>query len=148
MPITYAIESRLSSAEFVEVLERSGLAERRPVGDAARIDAMLTHASLIVTARDPDADNRLVGVSRCVTDYGYCCYCSDLAVDRRYQGQGIGAALVEASRAELQPGCSFFLISAPRAQGFYDRIGMPRIDRAFGWLQGCGEQSESEGSVE
>lgn len=134
MTIVYSVETKPDRAEFIDVLKRSGLAERRPVDDHACIDGMLANANLIVTARDADTGNRLVGISRCVTDFTYCCYCSDLAVDRDYQGQGIGSRLIDASRAELGPKCSFFLISAPQAVAFYERINMPRIDRAFGWL--------------
>lgn len=135
MTISYSVEADLGRDDFIDVLRRSGLAERRPVDDEARIDGMLANADLIVTARDPAADNRLVGVSRCVTDFSYCCYCSDLAVDSDYHGQGIGSGLIDASRAALGPKCSFFLISAPQAVAFYERINMPRIERAFGWLR-------------
>lgn len=136
MTISYLLEPSLGRADFVGLLQRSGLAERRPVDDDACIDGMLANANLILTARDPAAGNRLVGVSRCVTDFSYCCYCSDLAVDRDYQGQGIGSGLIDASRAQLGPKCSFFLISAPQAVAFYERIGMPRIECVFGWLSG------------
>lgn len=135
MTIHYAGEPGLSRGDFIGVLQRSGLAERRPVDDQACIDAMLANADLVITARDTAADNRLIGVSRCVTDFSYCCYCSDLAVDRDYQGKGIGSALIDASREKLEPKCSFFLISAPQAVAFYERINMPRIERVFGWLE-------------
>lgn len=135
MTIVYSREPGLTRTEFIGVLVRSGLAARRPVNNEACIDGMLANADLVITARDADAGNRLIGVSRCVTDFTYCCYCSDLAVDRDYQGQGIGSALIDASRERLEPTCSFFLISAPQAVAFYERINMPRIERAFGWLR-------------
>ncbi|MEO0996844.1 MAG: GNAT family N-acetyltransferase [Pseudomonadota bacterium] len=134
MTIAYAVEPELSAEAFVDVLKRSGLAARRPVDEPSRIAAMLRHADLIATARDPDRDGQLVGVSRCITDFAFCCYLSDLAVDTAYQGRGIGSGLIDASRARLDNGCSFFLISAPQAVGFYERLDMPRIDLAFGWL--------------
>jgi len=52
MTIAYAIEPSLSVEEFIDVLRRSTLAERRPVDDHPRIAKMLKHAGLIVTARD------------------------------------------------------------------------------------------------
>lgn len=134
MNLVYSTEPGLSREDFVTLLKSSGLAERRPVDDDACIDGMLANADLIVTARDAAAGHRLVGVSRCIGDFTYCCYCSDLAVDHDYQGQGIGTALISASRAELGPKCSFFLISAPDAVPFYETIGMPRLDRVYGWL--------------
>ena len=47
-------------------------------------------ADLIVTAR---IGERLVGVSRAITDFSYCVYLSDLAVIEGHQGQGIGREL-------------------------------------------------------
>ncbi|MDX2265292.1 MAG: GNAT family N-acetyltransferase [Hyphomicrobiales bacterium] len=126
-----ARELALDPAEFIGVLERSGLGERRPLADAARIAAMCKHANLIVTARDA---GKLIGVARCVTDFAYCCYCSDLAVDKAYQGRGLGKALLQATRAELHPKASLYLISAPAAVGFYEAIGMERSERAFGFV--------------
>ena len=38
--------------------------------------------------------SRLVGVSRAITDYAWCTYLSDLAVDRAHQRQGIGRELI------------------------------------------------------
>ena len=61
MSIAYAIEPDLCGVEFIDVLRRSTLAERRPVDDPTTIEGMLRHADLIVTARQ---DARLVGVSR------------------------------------------------------------------------------------
>lgn len=121
-------EDRLDAQEFLGVLQRSGLAQRRPADDVSRIAAMAANGNLIVAARDA---GRLVGVARSVTDFAYCCYCSDLAVDRAYQGQGLGQRLIEVSRAELHPKARFYLVSAPAAVGFYERIGMQRVENCF-----------------
>ena len=126
--IRYARETRLEAAEFIDVLQRSGLSERRPVDDRPRIERMLACASLVITARDGD---RLVGVSRAVTDFSYCCYLSDLAVDRRYQRQGIGTRLIAETRAAAGTGTTLILVSAPDAVDFYDAIGLPRAATAF-----------------
>jgi len=127
-PILYAREATLDPSDFVDVLQRSGLAERRPVDDRGRIERMLAHANLIVTARD---GNRLVGVSRALTDFAYCCYLSDLAVDRQYQRCGIGLRLIEETRRAAGPQAACILLSAPGALGFYRKIGMPQSDKAF-----------------
>src|SRR5262249_49677022 len=92
MPVTYKAESGLSALEFQDILMASTLAERRPAKDLERLETMLRKADIIVTARD---GGRLVGVSRAITDYAYACYLSDLAVDQKYQRQGIGRKLVE-----------------------------------------------------
>ncbi|MEO8497987.1 MAG: GNAT family N-acetyltransferase, partial [Planctomycetota bacterium] len=91
MEFTYQLEPNLTPDEFVDVLRRSTLSERRPVDDAATMQAMLAHADLIVTAR---AGGLLVGVSRAITDFAYCTYLSDLAVDAEFQKRGIGKELI------------------------------------------------------
>jgi len=126
--IIYAVEPGLSADEFIDVLHRSGLAERRPVADRPRIEAMLKNADLTITAR---AGGTLVGVARSVTDFVYCCYLSDLAVDRALQGRGIGKELMRRTRAAVGPGTTCLLLSAPKAVGFYEQAGMERHERAF-----------------
>jgi GNAT superfamily N-acetyltransferase len=129
--IEIAREARLSVREFLDVLHRSGLAERRPVGDLERIAGMVDHANLFISARDAGV---LVGVSRCITDFAHCCYCCDLAVDKAYQRQGIGRQLLEATRAALHPKAALFVIAAPAAASYYEHIGMTRHDRCFAFL--------------
>lgn len=119
----------IGAAEFADILQRSGLAERRPADDAARLQRMIDGANLIVTARDETG--ALVGVARSITDHAYICYLSDLAVDRAWQGKGLGTALIEETRRLAGPECGCLLLSAPDAEGFYERIGMPRHERAF-----------------
>ncbi len=127
--IRYAIEPALSSAEFIDVLRRSTLAERRPVGEPARIEGMLRHADLILTART--AEGLLIGVSRAVTDYSFCCYLSDLAVDEAFQGRGIGRELIERTHAAAGPDTSLYLVAAPKARTYYPHIGMRHHDSCW-----------------
>jgi GNAT superfamily N-acetyltransferase len=130
--ILFEIEPGLSVAEFVDVLERSSLAERRPVADLKRIGTMLENADIIVTAR---AGGVLVGVARSVTDFSYCCYLSDLAVDRQWQGRGIGTALMArtktAAHEDFGDGVRCILLSAPAAIGFYEKVGLERHPNCF-----------------
>ncbi|PGH57696.1 GNAT family N-acetyltransferase [Azospirillum palustre] len=126
--IDYAVEPELSADAFIDVLERSGLAERRPVGDRPRVEAMLRNAGLIITARH---EGRLVGVARSITDFVYCCYLSDLAVDRALQGHGIGKELMRRTRDAVGPGTMCLLLSAPKAISFYEQAGLKRHEQAF-----------------
>ncbi len=91
-PIHFQVEPKLPPAEFVDVLIRSTLAERRPVDDLALIAKMLARADVIATART--SAGLLVGVSRAITDFCYCTYLSDLAVDAEFQRQGVGRELI------------------------------------------------------
>lgn len=127
--VLYALEPDLDADEFIDVLMRSTLAERRPVKERARIEKMLANADIIVTARDPDGV--IVGVSRCVSDFSFCCYCSDLAVDAAHQGKGIGKRLLDESAKAAGPYAHFLLLAAPGAVTYYGHIGMRRLDIAF-----------------
>lgn len=130
MGIEYRKVDTLDPDVFIDVMNKSGLAERRPVNDRHRIIRMLRNTNLLVVAIDSDTQ-AVVGVARSVTDYAYCCYLSDLAVDKAYQGQGIGQRLIQETRKEAGPECMCLLLSAPGALSFYQHIGMPQIDNAF-----------------
>ncbi len=97
MNILYQHLREIADAEFVDLLKRSTLAERRPIDDPNCIKAMLKHTNLLCTAWD---DFKLVGVARSITDFEYCCYLSDLAVDKEYQRIGIGKGLIRLTRSD------------------------------------------------
>lgn len=115
--------------EFIDVLNRSTLSERRPVHDAERIENMLKHANILVTAWHNDL---LVGVSRAMSDFSFCCYLSDLAVDVKYQKQGIGKELIrlthEVSGLDTT---NLILLAAPAATKYYPKIGMEQFTDCF-----------------
>jgi ribosomal protein S18 acetylase RimI-like enzyme len=127
MNTVYAREDHLSANEYTDVVTKSGL--NRPVEDRDRVEQMLAHANLIVTARQ---DGRLVGFARSLTDFCFSCYLSDLAVDQACQGQGIGKRLIEETRKEAGgPLTTTLLLSAPTAMSFYQGIKMPHADNCF-----------------
>ena len=127
MNTIYACEDFLSAEEYSDVVRKSGL--NRPIEDRARIERMLKHSNLHVTARQ---DGRLVGFARSLTDFCFCCYLSDLAVDRACQGQGIGKRLIEETRrAAGGPSTTTLLLSAPTALKFYQGIKMPKAENCF-----------------
>lgn len=120
--IQIQLEPGLSPAEFVDVLRRSTLAERRPVDNDTVIAGMLQNADLIATARTPQ--RLLVGVARSITDFHYCTYLSDLAVDVGFQRRGIGRRLIEFTHARAGRRTTLILLAAPAATGYYPHIGM------------------------
>jgi GNAT superfamily N-acetyltransferase len=122
--IEYAVEPGLGVDEFIDVLRRSTLAERRPVNDARTMAGMLAHADVIVTARD--GRRLLVGVSRAITDFNYCTYLSDLAVDEAFQRQGIGKELIRQTHLAAGLKTNLILLAAPKAETYYPHIGMVR----------------------
>jgi len=128
MEVTYQLEPDLSADEFIDVLVRSTLAERRPVQDRDRIRTMLARADVIVTAR---VAGTLVGVSRAITDFAYCTYLSDLAVDEAYQRRGIGKELIRRTHDAAGRQTQLILLAAPRAREYYPHIGMTRHDSCW-----------------
>ncbi|MFV0296633.1 MAG: GNAT family N-acetyltransferase [Hyphomicrobiaceae bacterium] len=70
-------------------------------------------------------------MARSITDYAYCCYLSDLAVDKSYQGRGIGRQLIAETRRVAGPQSMCLLLSSPDAMTFYKAIGMPQTNNAF-----------------
>ena len=129
MTIAYTRESDLSPESFRDVLVASTLGARRPVDDLDRLAAMLRHADLVITARH---DGRLVGVARAVTDFSYCCYLSELAVDASFQRQGIGRRLIAETHAGAGAGTTLVLVAAPAAAGYYPVIGMVPLEGCWG----------------
>lgn len=125
--ITYQIENDLSVIEFREVLVNSTLGERRPVDEPQRLSKMLDNGNLIITARE---NGKLIGVARSLTDFSFCTYLSDLAVDEGYQKKGIGKELIRLTKLET-PDARLILLSAPAAVEYYPKIGMKKWEQCF-----------------
>ncbi|WP_139998688.1 GNAT family N-acetyltransferase [Paenibacillus paridis] len=124
--IRYQNNKELTAEDLSKVFESSGI--KRPFQDLDRLQKMIEHADIIISAWDGEA---LVGVARAVTDYSYCCYLSDLAVSKPYQKLGIGKQLVERLREVLGAEVSLVLLSAPSAMEYYPRIGFTQTDKGF-----------------
>lgn len=125
--IARADGSELDIDEVLAVYRSSGLGERRPVADTARMAAMVRNANLILTCR---VANELVGIARSISDFSYVTYLSDIAVSRPFQRSGIGRALIDATRKEA-PRAKIVLLSAPAATDYYPHIGFSRHDSAW-----------------
>ena len=128
MIIEYKLEPSLTAAEFIDVLQRSTLAERRPVDQPETIAGMLKGAQVIYTARH---EGLLVGVSRAITDFAYCTYLSDLAVDAQFQKQGIGRELIRLTHEAAGLQTLLVLLAAPKAVNYYPHIGMSRHESCW-----------------
>lgn len=130
MDVSYRLEDHLDVGEdeFLDLLARSGLAERRPVDEPETIRGMLKHADILVAAR---IDGRLVGIARSITDYAYCTYLSDLAVDEAYQRRGIGRELIRRTHEAAGLHTTLILLAAPKARDYYPHVGMTRHESCW-----------------
>jgi len=120
MSITYQVNPAITTADFVEILRRSTLGERRPVHDAEAMEQMFRYGNTYVGAYD---GIRLVGLARVMTDFVFTIYLSDLAVDVQYQHKGIGKQLIQEVQKAI-PNAKIILLAAPAAEAYYPKIGM------------------------
>jgi ribosomal protein S18 acetylase RimI-like enzyme len=100
----------------------------RPVNDKARIKKMYENSNLIVSAW---IDNELIGISRALTDYCYCCYLSDLAVKKSFQSNGIGRELIRLIKEAIGDESMLLLLSAPAAIDYYPHVGFDKVENGF-----------------
>lgn len=126
--LSYQIETIVEPDEVADVYRRSGIS--RPIEDLPRLTHMLQHANLMISAR---GQGHLVGFVRALTDFSYCCYVSDLAVDQNYQRQGIGTQLLRTMQKTLGDGVMICLLSAPEAMSYYPRAGFKKAEQAW-WI--------------
>ena len=126
--IDYRTGNDLDIEEVIILSDRSTLGERRPTGSPEIFRDMIQNADLIITAWDGE---KLIGISRTLTDFSYVAYLADLAVDRAYQRRGIGKELIRKTRENLKKSCFITLLAAPLADGYYEKLGFERNPRAW-----------------
>jgi len=126
MNLIFSSTRNIPVDELIELYRRAGLP--RPIGDRSRMQKVLENSNLVVSAWD---QNKLVAVSRCITDWEWSCYLADLAVDPEYQQHGIGRKLIDTTREQLGPRVMLLLLSVPTAMDYYPKVGFNKENRAF-----------------
>ena len=126
--IVYRTGNDLDVMQVIELYEKSTLGERRPIESPEIFADMIRNADLIITAWDGE---RLIGISRTLTDFAYVAYLADLAVHKDYQKRGIGKELVARTQESLKESCFITLLAAPLADSYYGKIGFERNPRAW-----------------
>ena len=128
MRIDYKTDVNISVEQAIDLYNKSTLGERRPVDRPDISEGMLRYANLVISAWD---GNRLIGISRSLTDFTYVAYLADLAVDADYQGHGIGKRLIKETQQNLKPECMIVLLAAPKANDYYPKLGFEHNPRAW-----------------
>lgn len=128
MRIDYRRDVEITVNQAIELYRSSTLGDRRPVDRPDIFEGMLKNANLTITAWHAD---KLVGISRSLTDFTYVAYLADLAVDAAYQHQGIGKHLIEETRQCLGRESMIVLLAAPKANDYYPKLGFVHNPRAW-----------------
>ena len=124
--MTYMINRTITANELAKLFVEAGI--HRPATDLARLQQMLDHADLLISAWD---EQQLVGIARALTDFSYACYLSDLAVAQDYQRQGIGQELLRRVQAAIGSEVTLVLLAAPSAMTYYPHVGFEAAANAF-----------------
>jgi predicted N-acetyltransferase YhbS len=128
MDIEYKINTSISVNQFIDLLRESTLGERRPLDDYECMEGMVKNSNLMITAWDGE---KLIGIARSVTDFFYACYLSELAVDKKYQNEGVGKILQVLTQEQLGSKCTLILIAAPAVNSYYEHIGFTNNKRCW-----------------
>jgi ribosomal protein S18 acetylase RimI-like enzyme len=126
LQVEYRQNFPLDPLDVVRVFDASGI--NRPTSDLPRISKMFAAPSLTLSAW---VNDELVGLSRSLTDYAHCCYLADLAVDKKYQGLGIGRELVQRTQSIIGDQVTLILLSAPGAMSYYPALGFTQAPNAY-----------------
>lgn len=120
-------EERISAEDYIGFLKRTDLGSQYPKERFFdRISKLVNNASISLTARNENGD--IVGVLFGLTDFAYWLYVTDLGVDRKYTGQGIGSALMKTAHeiAGGEKDIAVYLIANKNAIPFYEKLGMEK----------------------
>ena len=128
MMVIYKTDIIPDLKDILELYDNSGYFPINNRFDIQRIKKMHENADIVITAWEGE---NLIGLSRAISDFCYCCYLSDLCVSEKHRKEGIGHRLVELTREKAGKECKLILQSSPDAINFYQKIGMKQIDSAF-----------------
>lgn len=128
MTFTYK-EERLSSEEYIDFLKRTDLGSQYPEERfKERIEKLVKNTSVSLVARDEG--NSIAGILFGLTDFCYWMFVTDLGVDRKYKGMGIGTALMKKAHdiAGGEKDIAVYLVANDDAIPFYEKLGMTLSD--------------------
>ncbi len=126
MVVSYKVNTKVEAHQLADLFTRSGL--NRPTDDLNRVKKMIDNSNLMVTAWEGD---KLVGAARALSDFGFCTYISDLAIDKEYQNQGLGHELVNEIMKQAGEESNFILLSPPETMEYYPKLGFEKCGNAF-----------------
>lgn len=107
---------------------------RKSVGwkevESSQAQTGIANSTFLIAAVE---NNRIVGLTRVISDGGYIAFIADVIVLPEYQGKGIGKTLVEKAidyiESNLKEGqwVTVNLMAAKGRESFYERFGFAKI---------------------
>ena len=122
-------QEKISRDDYIEFLSRTDLGSQYPRERfLERIGRLVEHADISLAARTDDGE--LIGVLFGITDFAYWLFVTDLGVDRRYTGQGIGKKLLQTAHALAggEKDVILYTCANENAVGFYEKNGMEKAE--------------------
>ena len=126
--IHYTAEKSVDIEQIIHLYKQSFIELKRPVEDKFKMQALIDHANVFITAWD---DTTLVGICRGFSDFNFVTYVSDLAVLKDYQNQGIGKELIAKVKEFTEYSTRLVLLSNVSANTYYEKLRFTRHDRAW-----------------
>ncbi len=120
------VNEPLSVEEVAAVYEETAF--DKPIDDKNRLQDMINHTPLVLSAW---RNGILLGFARCLTDFEYFCYLSDILILPDYQKQGIGKMLVDEVKQYLGNRTTISLRADEKALGFYKQIDFQPTDKMY-----------------
>ena len=115
----------VSAEEYIDFLRRSDLGKQYPKEDfQQRVTALVRNIQISLIARNKPS--QIIGICFGLTDFVYWLFITDLGIDRSYEKQGLGKALMEIVH-DLAGGEKKIIVFAyanENAIPFYEKIGM------------------------
>lgn len=123
---------KVSASEYIEFLKRTDLGSQYPKERfQERIEKLVVNVPISLVARNEEG--KLIGALFAITDFSYWLFVTDLGVDREYEGQGIGRALMKKAHevAGGEKDIAVYLVANDNALPFYEKLGMKKSDEVM-----------------
>ncbi|MGN0375301.1 MAG: GNAT family N-acetyltransferase [Butyrivibrio sp.] len=118
---------KISRDEYIDFLKRTDLGSQYPKERfEERIEKLVKNVPVSLIARNDEG--KVVGTLFGITDFAYWLFVTDLGVDREYEGQGIGSALMKKAHetAGGEKDIAVYLVANDNAIPFYEKLGMKK----------------------
>jgi ribosomal protein S18 acetylase RimI-like enzyme len=120
--IIFSTERDIDFYELEELCDRVGWA-RRPL---RKVKKAIQHSFLVVSMWEVQGKQRkMIGFARATSDHAFNATIWDVVVDPKYQGRGLGKALMKYAISQLRSAdiSNITLFADPQVVKFYQRLG-------------------------